>query len=96
MSDIWRPTSEPARAIYDVIRAETTKRPERSVDEWLEAETKAVWSAACAYAQEQGLPVPTLSQIQSAERSACGHTDYYAQWAYGVARRLDCTRRHID
>ncbi|KAB1444163.1 hypothetical protein [Bordetella bronchiseptica] len=96
MSDIWRPTSEPARSIYDVIRAEAIKRPGRSVDEWLEAELKAVWFAARDYAQQHGLPAPTLRDIKSAERSACGHTDYGAQWAYGVARRLAHPKQHTD
>lgn len=87
-SDTWRPTSEPARTIYDVIRSEASKRSGRTVEQWLEAELKAVWSAARDYAQQNGLRVPTLDEIEAAERSACGHTDYGAQWAYAVARRL--------
>lgn len=88
MSDHWRPTSEPARTIYDTLQAEALRRPGRSVDEWVEAERNAVWAASRDYAQKHGLSVPTIKAVQMAEQSACGHTDYCAKWAYGVAEAL--------
>jgi hypothetical protein len=43
-----------------------------------------VWIEARDYAQQYGKPIPTMEQIENAERSAIGHTDYGSTWAYGV------------
>lgn len=94
MADHWRPTSEPARTIYDALVAETLSRPSRSVDEWVEAERNAVWAASRDYAQKHGLDVPTIAAVLKAEQSACGHTDYCAKWAYGMAAHISSSRSH--
>jgi len=85
---VFRPRHEPARALYDAFQAEALKRKGRSFEEWSVSECNAVWEAARAHAQQQGKPVPTLAAVQQAERIASGHTDYGAQWAWGVARLL--------
>lgn len=85
MSSAFRPITEPARTLYDAFQAEAGKRAGRSVEEWSVAEAGAVWSAARDYAQQQGLAVPTMAQIESAELLARGHTDYGSKWAHGVA-----------
>lgn len=94
MKDIFRPHNDPARAIYDAFQAEAEKRPERTCDEWIAAERMAVWRAARDYAQQTKLRIPTLQEVELAERLACGHCDYGAKWAYGVteAMRMEVQR----
>lgn len=82
---VFRPTTEPARAIYDAFQAEASLRPGRTVEAWTTGEAEAVWRAARDYAQQRRLEAPTLEQVQRAEVLARGHTDYGAKWAYGVA-----------
>lgn len=89
MSDPFRPRAEPARAIYDALITEAGKREGRMPEVWIDAEKQAVLKAAQDYAAQRGLSAPTLAQVSMAEALACGHTDYAAQWAYGVARLLD-------
>lgn len=89
MSDPFRPRVEPARTIYDALIAEAGKRAGRTPEVWIEAEKQAVLKAAQAYAAQRGFAAPTLAEISMAEAVACGHTDYGAQWAYGVARLLE-------
>ncbi len=86
--DLIRPHTEPARTLYDALQKEALKRSGRSVAHWHHAERKAVWSAARDYAQRHGLRVPTLAEVGRAESLACGHVDYGAKWAYGVARTM--------
>lgn len=85
MSSIFRPVTEPARTIYDAFQAEARRRAGRSVEEWTAAEAGAVWAATRDYAQQNGLAVPTMAQIESAEMLARGHTDYGSKWAHGVS-----------
>jgi hypothetical protein len=85
MFDVFRPSSEPARTLYDTFQSEALKRGGRSPDEWIAAERQAVYAAACRIAQETGLKTPTLDEVMRAERSACGHVDYGSKWAYGVS-----------
>jgi len=88
MTDIFRPTHEPARTLYDVFQAEALKRDKRSYDEWSMMERMAVWRAARDYAQQHGLRVITLAEVEKAEEYAIGHVDYGAKWAYRVAEAL--------
>jgi hypothetical protein len=91
MNDIFRPRHQPAQMLYDAFQAEAHLRETRPHEQWRDAEVVAVWRAARDYAQMYGLPVPTLAEVQAAERSAAGHTDYATKWAYGVARLLTTT-----
>lgn len=88
MTDIFRPTSEPARTIYDAFQDEATKREQREPDEWMSAEIHRVWRTATAEAIKRQLRPPTLDDVQRAERSACGHVDYGSKWAYGVVAAM--------
>ncbi len=85
MHHIFRPHHEPAKTLYDAFQKEASKRGSRSVEEWQSAERLAVWSAARDYAQQHGLHVPTMAEVERAENGACGHVDYGAQWAYGLS-----------
>lgn len=76
----FRPQQEPARSFYDTFQTEATKRAQRTVPEWCEAELLAVHEAACRYAAQHGLAAPTRHKV-----SARGHTDYGSKWALGVA-----------
>ena len=88
MNDIFRPRSEPARAIYEAFEAEATKRDGRSAEEWQEAERRAVYRAAQSAATSMGLRVPSMEEVVAAERYAMGSTDYGAKWAHGVVRAM--------
>ena len=85
MTDIFRPRFEPAASIYDAFQAEAAKRKGRRAEEWIEAERGAVLRAACEQAQRLGLREPGWAEVVSAEACACGHVDYGAKWALGVA-----------
>lgn len=93
LHDVFRPRYAPAQAIYDAFQDEAAKRPGRSVEEWTQAETSAVWKAARDAAQTLGVPVPTMQDVESTESSARGHIDYGAQWAYALARLMEKPRR---
>lgn len=88
MTDIFRPPREPARTLYDVFQEEAAHRKGRSVEEWQRAERLAVWKAARDYAQQHGLRVPTMEDVEQAETCASGHVDYGAKWAYGIAESI--------
>ena len=88
MTDFFRPHTEPARTIYDALLAEAVHRRERTPTEWQGRERAVVWQAARDYAQQHGLAVPTMEQVEHAEMPAVGHIDYAAKWAYGVAELL--------
>ena len=94
MRDVFRPRYQPAQTIYDAFQAEAAHR-HGSVEEWIERERLVVWRTARDYAQQHGLRVPTMDQIERAERSACGHVDYGAKWAYRVAEFIT-TEEGID
>lgn len=87
-SDIFRPHKDPAQGIYDAFVAEAANRRGRSVEEWILSERRAVLKAAADLAQRLGLRAPTLEEVERAERSAQGHTDYGAKWAYRVAETM--------
>lgn len=90
--NLFRPIREPERAIYDAFQAESEKRSGRRLEEWLEAEVQAVWRAARDYAQANNMRVPTLQEVQHAERSAYGHSDYAKKWALYVS---ECMRKEM-
>lgn len=85
---MFGPTKEPAKSIYNALVDEMTKRKHRSVDEWIEAERRVVLNSSAALSQTLGLHPPTLEQVMVAERCACGHVDYAAKFAYGVAETV--------
>jgi spore germination protein GerM len=86
--DVFRPSREPAKTIYDAFQKEAENRTSREFEDWTEAETQAVHKAACKYAEEHGLPIPTIEDVRDAEISASGHIDYAAKWAYRVAEKM--------
>jgi len=86
--DPFRPIREPARSIYDALLREATHRRERSVAEWLAAERGAVHRESILQAQRLGLHVPTIAEVELAERLATGHSDFAAKWAQGVAQAM--------
>jgi len=83
--DFFRPRVEPARTIYDAFQDEAKHRVGRTIDEWIQAERIRVWKVSRDYAQQNGLRVPTIGEIEKAEQHAMGHIDYAAKWAYYVA-----------
>ncbi len=82
---MFEPIHEPARSIYHALVGEMTKRKKRSIDEWIEAERMTVLNCSTALSHTLGLHPPTIEQVTTAENSACGHVDYAAKFAYGVA-----------
>ena len=95
MSDgnVFRPRKGPAQAIYDAFRVEAAKRSGRPFEVWIEAEKRAVWSAARDAAQQAGLQVPTMADVEAAELMAQGHIDYGSKWACGVVEAMRMTGR---
>lgn len=86
--DIFRPRREPACLIYDALLAESRHRKKRTVEDWILAERLAVWKAARDYAQQHGLKVLELADIERAETSAVGSADYAQKLAYRVGDML--------
>lgn len=89
--DPFRPCSEPDKAIYDALTSEQTKRKGRAFEVWNKAEINVVYEAAKVAYELAGLPVPTLVDVESAERYARGSIDYGATWVYALKR--DMTKR---
>lgn len=88
MSDTFRPRHEPARTIYDALQSEAAKREGRTVKQWQRMEVMAVWQAAHDYAHQYSMRIPTMDDIERADRQACGHIDYAAKLAYGIAAAM--------
>ena len=86
--DFFRPRVDTARTIYDAFQVEAAKRPGRALDVWLKAERQAVWVAARDAAQAMGLRTPTMAEVASAERYACGSIDYGKTWAHQVVAAM--------
>jgi len=94
--DHFRPPNEPARTLYDAFLAETSKRCSRTVPEWVAAERNAMWVAARDYAQQYGMPVPTLADVEHAEGMAYGHIDYGTKWAYSLAEIMTASQKEAN
>lgn len=84
MEDVFRPRNDPAQSIYDAFQAESKNRKGKSIEQWTSAEQEAVHREAVYQANKLGLRTPTHEDVAGAERSACGHVDYGAKWAYAV------------
>jgi hypothetical protein len=89
MSDIFKPRSEPAKTLYEAFQEESKNRKGRESEEWIFTERMAVWRAAMHYAQQHGLRVPSIEEVENAERYASGSVDYGAKWAYRVAGLME-------
>ena len=90
--DFLRPRNEPACTLYDAFQAEAEHRDGRALEDWTRMEREAVWRAARDYAQQHGLRVPTLEDVERAETFACGHADYGTTWAFRVADAMQRDR----
>jgi hypothetical protein len=84
MRDIFRPSCDPARSIYDAFQSEARHRKGREFAEWNRAEILAVYIEANRCAYIYNLRAPTMDDVIMAERCASGHVDYGAKWAYGI------------
>jgi len=85
---LFRPHFEPARTFYDALMDESQHRKKRDCDEWILAERERMWREARDYSQKNGLPVLKISDIERAERQACGHVDYVSKFAHGIVAAL--------
>jgi hypothetical protein len=74
--------------IYDAFQNEAEKRPGRTCEEWVEKERLVVWQTARDYAQQYGMRIPTMDEVERAERYAMGSVDYGAKWAYKVVEQM--------
>ncbi len=90
--DPFEPRHEPARTLYLAFQNEARLRKGRSVEEWIRAERDAVFNAARVYAESNGMRVPTLADVEAAERYAMGSADYGLKWSLGVERAMRETR----
>lgn len=84
----YRLTMAGIDALKVALIAEAELRRGRTFEEWSKAEAMAVWAAARDFAQQHGLPVPTLDDVERLERHACGHTDYVSKWALYIVELM--------
>lgn len=98
MNDIFRPKSEPHRAIYDAFQDEAANRKGRPVNVWTEAELKAVERAAslAAVNPQFKLAPPTRTMVERAERYARGSADYGRTWVCTLLRMMSEAFRDTD
>jgi hypothetical protein len=85
MKVFFEPIHEPAKSIYHVLIKEAENRNSKPVEKWIEDERMAVFNSANNLSHAMNLNAPTLEQVIIAEIRACGHVDYAAKFAYGVA-----------
>lgn len=79
----FRPTYDPARRLYDAILGAAQNHPDDD-----KAQDEVVWACARDYAQQHGLRVPTLKEVNDASVAGMGHVDAAAKWAYKLAAQL--------
>lgn len=84
MKDIFQPRAEPAKSIYEAFQLEAAERNGRSLEKWQTAERNVVHREAVIQAQKLGLRVPTMEDVEQAERHAFGSIDYGSKWVSGV------------
>lgn len=82
---MFEPTTEPAKSLYLALIKEMDLRKTRGGFAWIDAERAAIFNCGVDLAQKLNLRAPTLEEVTRAENCACGHTDYAAKFAYGVA-----------
>lgn len=82
--DWLRPTTQPARMLYDAWRKESEKRDSRSYEEWVNGERQIMFKVANKAANLYNLTSVTMEQVELAEENAYGHVDYGAKWVYGI------------
>lgn len=86
--DVFAPHEEPVRSIYLALQNEASKRRGRAEVEWTTAVRQAVFAEACLQARKLRLRMPTMADVERAERIAIEATDYGAKWAYGVTEAM--------
>jgi hypothetical protein len=86
--DVFEPSHEPARSIYEAFQNEARMRKGRTPAEWTTAELNRVHNEAGYQAQIHSLRAPTVEEVLAAEGCARGHIDYGAKWAYAVVERM--------
>jgi len=86
--DPFRPRREPQLTLYKTLLEEAKNRSYKDPEEWIECERKAVWRAARDYAQQHGLRVPTIEEVEKGENYASGHVDYASKFTLYVTELL--------
>lgn len=76
---------ETYEAIHAVLHAETKRRDERTLDEWILAERECVLREVNHHRRAQGHAAVKIGLIERAERLALGHSDYIAKFAHAAA-----------
>lgn len=56
-----------------------------------QAKLEAFHRAACSFAADRGLHVPTMDEVVAAERYARGSADYGSKWALVLAEKITPT-----
>lgn len=84
----YRLTMAGIDALKAALVAEAELRRGRTFEEWSKAEAMAVWAGARDFAQQHGLAVPTLADVERLERHACGHIDYGSKWALYIVELM--------
>lgn len=86
---MFGPQTEPAKSLYRALTDEMANRRECSGLEWIENERNSILKAATSISNNsKQYRIPTLEEVVRAENNACGHSDYAAKFAYGVANAM--------
>ena len=77
------------KPVYEVIRAklvlETERRPGRALEEWILAERKCVLHEVNHQRRLLAYAPVKIEDVERAERTACGHSDYVSKYAHAAA-----------
>ena len=86
--DIFAPHTEPAKTIYNVLTEEMKNRDGYIMEEWILNERITVWKTAIRYCFKNGLYIPTIQDVEKAEKEAYGSADYDSKWAIKLSNLI--------
>ena len=86
--DYLRPTTEPARTIYDAFVLESEKRRGKESEDWIRDERLAVYNAALNWCLKNDYECPEMKDLIDSENYAYGSADYGSKWAINFANKI--------
>jgi len=77
----WHFKNDRHESFYDLLTKESEKRDQRALDEWIEAERKAMFDKVNAEREGLGKTPVSLEDVERVEQRAVGHFDYAPKFA---------------
>lgn len=71
--------------ILHALDVETEQRPRRLTGEWITRERVCVWATVNKIRDRFGLPAVAIADVERAEKTAVGHSDYVRKYAHAAA-----------